>query len=79
MSNKTPSLSEEVLIDRVASENNEKNGGTEEGKVPDLYDLRAAYNDLIITPQVTHEDIVSVHGKVRVVSRSIILFCRCLI
>ena len=30
----------------------------------ELLDLRAAYNDLIIAPQVTHEDIVSVHGKV---------------
>lgn len=37
---------------------------TESQHPAELLDLRAAYNDLIIAPQVTHEDIVSVHGKV---------------
>lgn len=45
---------------RTASEEEE-----EESEGPNLYDLRSAYKDLIIAPQVTHEDIVSVHGKVR--------------
>jgi len=31
---------------------------------PDLFDLREAYHDLVLAPQVTHQDIISVHGKV---------------
>ena len=33
-------------------------------RAPDLPDLREAYRDLVCAPQVTYEDIVSVHGKV---------------
>ncbi|XP_067933193.1 uncharacterized protein [Watersipora subatra] len=39
--------------------------GYEEKATPDLFDLRTAYQDLIIAPQVTHADIVSVHGQVK--------------
>ena len=38
--------------------------GLEESNTPELYDLRTAYKDLVIAPQVTYEDVVSVHGQV---------------
>lgn len=48
-----------------AGEAEEVNADEKGSETPDLYDLRSAYQDLIIAPQVTHEDIISVHGKVK--------------